>query len=177
VNVLSVDPGIRGCGCAIFRDGLLFKAEYVKNLEKKGAGPFECAEMGMRVVEWSIRAHTVVLEWPTVYAGRASRGDARDLFPLAGIDTAIAVNYVGCEIVHYVPFEWKSNMNPDVLIRRIQGRLSSEETKRVKLPSAKSLAHNVWDGIGIGLHYLKRLNKSQYNTSRDTQCPLKMVKK
>lgn len=49
-------------------------------------------------------------------------------------------------------------VDPDVMIRRIQGRLSLEEVAACDLP-AESVAHNLWDGVGIGLKRLGRLEK------------------
>ena len=38
----------------------------------------------------------------------------------------------------------------------IEEKLSKAERQRVELPRAKSYQHNIWDAIGIGLHFLKR---------------------
>lgn len=159
--ILSVDPGIRGCGCAMFDDDKkLFKAAYVKNLIVEGSGPRECTTMARAVHEWAgTGMFKLVVEWPQTYHGRSSRGDANDLFPLAGIGAALAMTRMPWELKHYRPQEWKGNVNADVMIRRIQSKLWPEEMKSVVLPKAKSLHHNVWDAVGIGLKYVGRLGK------------------
>ena len=165
-TLLSIDPGIRGTGAAIFQDGLLTAAAYVKNFEKKGGGPYEAAKMAWAVFDWyeqrsrSFAAlNTLVLEWPQTYSGRASRGDTNDLFPLAGVDAALAVLFPGAGVTRYTPHEWKGSVDGDVMIERIKGRLSDEEKAAVTLPSAKGLAHNVFDACGVGLKFLGRLDR------------------
>lgn len=176
--LLAVDPGSRGCGCAIFeippiserRDwAQLRAAAYVKNPAKTGAGPREVAQMARAIDEWvfSLGAREVdpliltveqlALEMPQTYGGRASKGDANDLLPLAGVICALAALYPNTEVFSYHPREWKSNIDADVMIERIKARLTPAETARVSLPTAKGLAHNVWDGVGIGLHAIGRL--------------------
>jgi hypothetical protein len=162
--LLSIDPGVRGCGCALFRDGKLVAAAYVKNSAKKGNSPFECVGMAIEVKSWtSIYVDSsrealdrLVLEFPQTYGGRAAKGDANDLFPLAAIDGAIVALFPRADVTSYFPREWKSNMDPDALIARVKGRLTPEEHVRVELP-APSLQHNVWDGVGVGLCFLGRL--------------------
>lgn len=164
--LLSVDPGVRGCGAAIFFRNLLMAAAYVKNPVKPG--PIECVKSVAFTVKGWVTARAVanlnrdeevsrlVLEFPQTYGGRAARGDANDLFPLAAIDGALAALFPRAEVTSYFPREWKSNIDPDVLIKRIESRLTPEEHARVELP-AKSLQHNVFDAIGIGLAFLGRL--------------------
>ncbi|KKW46542.1 MAG: hypothetical protein UY96_C0003G0045 [Parcubacteria group bacterium GW2011_GWB1_56_8] len=157
IVLLSVDPGVRGCGCAFFCDGQLAAAAYVKNYAKAGSGPRECAQVAEAVSNWvwMIPDH-LVLEFPTSYGGRASTGNTNALFPLAAIDGAFAALFPNAELTYYLPREWKGNTDADVMIERIKSRLTPEEYVRVELP-AKSLEHNVWDGIGVGLAYLGRL--------------------
>lgn len=169
--LLSIDPGIRGTGSALFRDGKLIAAAYVKNPAKSGSGPRECATVAAQVFLWNhnlwlkklgpigpalYAVDQLAMEFPTTYGGRASTGNTNALFPLAAIDGALAALLPKAELTYYLPREWKSNMDPDAMIERIKSRLSPEELTCVELP-AKSLQHNVWDGIGVGLHFLGRL--------------------
>ena len=107
-TLLAIDPGIRGCGAALFKNEKLISAAYVVNSVAAGSGPHECAQAARSVVEWvewSLLAidHPVapgrkrhqslgclVLEWPQTYSGRSSRGDTNKLFPLSGVDGALA---------------------------------------------------------------------------------------
>lgn len=167
---LSIDPGIRGVGAALWKDNKLSKAAYIRNPEKKGNGPKECAVVAQEVVKWisavmaqmewrsSYYLDFLILEWPRTYAGRSAKGDTRDLFPLAGIDAALASLFIESNIIYYLPQQWKSNVNAEVMIERIKTRISEEEKANIVLP-CKSLEHNVWDSIGIGLYFLNRLDR------------------
>jgi len=60
-------------------------------------------------------------------------------------------------VTTYYPRDWKGTADADeVVIPLIQSRITEIERSRVQLPSA-SLAHNVWDGVGVGLKLLGRL--------------------
>jgi hypothetical protein len=102
----------------------------------------------------------LALEFPTTYSGRSSEGNTNALFPLAAIDGALAALFPYAELMHYLPSQWKSNVDADVMIERIKGKLTAKEHTRTKLP-AKSLQHNVWDGIGVGLKFLGRLDRQR----------------
>jgi hypothetical protein len=159
--ILSIDPGIRGCGVALFGGDRLVAAAYVKNTVKKGNRLSECAKMAYALALWTKtigedEVTNLICEFPVVYSGRAARGDANDLFPLAAIDGALVALFPRADVTSYFPREWKSNVDADTMIERIKLRLSPEELTCVELPS-KSLQHNVWDGIGVGLHFLGRL--------------------
>lgn len=102
---------------------------------------------------------SLVLEWPQVRTAGKGRGDPNDLLLLAGVDAAITTDlWDGMDFVRCVaPREWKGTIPADVLITRVQDRLSEKERSRVTLP-AKSLRHNVWDAVGIALWAVGRLD-------------------
>lgn len=157
-DVLAVDPGIRGCGVALFQDGQLDRAQYVENPCRRGCSLVEIRAMAEAVAgaQFSVARLTLALEFPRVYPGPQQKGDQNDLLPLAGIVSALAAMYPLAQVRHYFPRDWKGTIDPDVLIERVKARLSPEEHARVELPRA-SLAHNVYDACGIGLHALGRL--------------------
>lgn len=160
-DVVAVDPGIAGCGVAYASRGALLKALYVRNVPGILSPAERCERMG-RAVRDAVQAlprgaHSprLVLEWPQVRTAGKGRGDPNDLLFLAGVDAAI-VTYLPGEVRCVVPRDWKGTIPKRELIRRVQGRLSEEERARVILP-AKSLAHNVWDAVGIALWAVGRL--------------------
>ena len=162
-TIMSIDPGLRGCGVAFFCEGpsVLDRAMYVRNPVKIGDDMMAIAEMGNAVANEANRwghVDLIVVEFPQVYAGSKSIGDPRDLLTLAAIDGYIC-GLVSCvEVRRYLPREWKGQVDPDAMIARIQGRLSPEEKARVDL-CCKSLQHNIWDAVGIGLKACGRLDR------------------
>jgi len=174
LDLLAVDPGIRGCGVALFREGRLSRgledmrlaaAAYVRNPLPRGDDPVEQLAMAYAARDW-VRRHTgiddatvdrVVVEWPQVYQGSKQKGDPRDLLTLAGVDMAIAASIPARRNVsRYLPREWKGQVNADVMLERILARLEPEEMARLEACPA-SLRHNMIDAIGIGLKALGRL--------------------
>jgi len=168
-DTLAVDPGIRGCGVALFIEGKLLEATYIKNPVKKGNDPEVSANMAYEVFAWyctQIEKFPVIdiellLEKQQTYGGKAARGDANDLFPLAAINGALVAYIKSRRTISYFPREWKGNVNADIMIERIKSRLTTEEMSTVMLTSAKSLHHNIWDAVGIGLYHLCRLEKTR----------------
>jgi len=161
----SVDPGIRGCGVALFLDDNLSRAAYIKNHLEKGNGPREAAQMALAVQDWVFDQNVplverLVVEWPKVYQGSKQKGDPADLLPLAAIDACLCLLFPRAHHVIYTPQEWKGTVDGDVMTERIKARLTASETAELtaNLKCPKHLQHNVYDGIGLGLFALGRLN-------------------
>lgn len=173
--LLSIDPGRRGCGAAVWRGNRLVAAAYVANSDREDEGPLACRSMAAAVKEWCVvvapgNIDDLMLEWPTLYGGRASKGDqgvdARDLFTLAGVDCAIATAFPLARISYCVPHEWKGSVKkpkkvdePYAIEVRALQRLDDEEKKRVDWPNNKKLRWDVADGLGIGLFKIKRFDR------------------
>lgn len=168
--LLSVDPGTRGAGCAVFCDGLLVAAAYVPNTAKEGGGPRECVAMAQQIVRWvftetagidTMIGSELVVEWPQIYARGAgkTKGDPNQLLPLIGVDCALAAILDEAEVTHYTPHEWKQStkkpehtIDPEYIIqRRVKARLSAEELKCVKWPVSIRHGWDIADAIGLGL--------------------------
>lgn len=165
---LAVDPGIRGCGVALFRFSqsanatLLERAAYVRNPLKEGNGPAESAAMAQAVVDWFDTQprerpfpDVLALEYPRVYQGNKQKGDPNDLLPLAGVVCAVSGLLLRSEVRRYFPHEWKGTVDADVMLARIVGRLRPDEVGKIE-PCPASLRHNVVDAIGIGLKAVGR---------------------
>jgi hypothetical protein len=172
--LLSVDPGVRGCGVALWTGQLkgheLIAAAYVRNPKWRGQGSAEANAMAKAVFEWVTATPGwgrygplhLAIECPRVYQAAHQLGDQNtSIIPLTLVVGAVA-GWAGSlyveEITQYFPRDWKGTVDPDeVMIPRIKERLNETERTRVQLPTADDLAHNVWDGVGVGLKLLGRL--------------------
>lgn len=158
---LCVDPGLHACGCAVFIDRQLFRAKLIGCGFKLKNSPAGWRAMGEAVWQW---AGAMGIDRVVVERMAARFGDAPSrtlaLHGLTGVTGAICAHVIGdLECAGYFPQEWEGSLKRDgefdPVVERIQSRLSPEELARVELPAA-SLAHNVWDAIGLGLHDLGR---------------------
>lgn len=102
---------------------------------------------------------TLIIEYPQIY--RMSRGDNNDLLNLATVIGGIIQSFTEANVIRLLPHQWKGNEKKETLTLKIQTKLSLEELTRVEIPRAKSLAHNMWDAIGIGLYYFDRLRSKK----------------
>ncbi len=164
VNLVSLDPGIRGSGTAFFVGNELLLASYVRNPLKRDNGPAECLAMAQAIAEWARKlgpVNTLVVEWPRIYTAGKQRSkegswrDPNDLLGLAAIGTATAALLPNVTVQRYFPDDWKKQVSKIAMNNRVEGRLSTIELARVE--DAGALMHNIWDGIGIGLKALSRL--------------------
>ena len=162
-RTVAVDPGLRGCGVAMFDDGVLMSAWYEKNPELTGDGMEAILAMAMAVRHAA--ADEVVVEFPHVYAGSKSKGDPHDLLVLAAIDGAIGAFATiplggrdGAKVRHVFPSEWKGQLDKDACWHRVEGRLQEFEKRIIHWPCA-SLRHNVQDALGIGLFAVGRFER------------------
>ncbi|NTX15501.1 hypothetical protein HUA76_32505 [Myxococcus sp. CA056] len=167
---VSIDPGLRHCGVAVFDAPLheratLLAAGLPKNPEHQGGelSLASWASMAFAVREW-LRSRVgdepfqLILEMPRVYAAAHQKGDQNDLIQLAGVVGMLGgflPNVASRRSVY--PRDWKGTVDADAFIERIKQRLDAAEHLCVELPSAATIHHNVWDAIGIGLHTLGRL--------------------
>ena len=164
--ILSIDPGIRACGVALFdpKTKSLLRAALVKNADLSGAGLAEQMEMARAVLLWAFQGakpecavHSLVAEWMQIYPGRGVDPNT-SLLPLIGVIGHLSGAYPWMHRISYQPKAWKGTVDGDVMTDRIQERLTPDELLKIE-PCPASLQHNVFDGIGIGLKYLGRLER------------------
>lgn len=160
VRILCVDPGLRGCGAALFDGGFLVNAAYVENPVTHGRGYKAHSEMGCAVSRWIAKdVDRLIIEHPRVYPGSAQqKGDPNDLLDVAAVGAAVAswCNYRETETVF--PSEWKGQVPKETMTERIRRSLSDIERHNIAKCKA-SLMHNVLDACGIGLWRLGRINR------------------
>jgi len=165
--LLSVDPGVRGCGVGLFFESRLAAAAYVVNPVKRGQDASAALQMACAVACWYADngpqmprgcETRVAIECPRVYKAAHQKGDQNtSIIPLTLVVGAV-VGRFNWPTTQFFPRDWKGTVDPDeVMIPRIKERLSAVEHARVQLPDAEDLAHNVWDGVGVGLKLLGRL--------------------
>lgn len=165
---VSVDPGLRGCGVAVFKGTELIWASYIRSLNKEDRGPKAWYAMAMEVedvlrgqfkdlfIEGGLMDAAFVFEVPQIYRGAQLKGDPDDLLQLVGVEAWVAGLLRACRVVGYRPREWKGQVPKDVHVRRIENTLTDEE-KACMQKCPASLRHNMLDGIGIGLFHVRRL--------------------
>jgi hypothetical protein len=167
MRVLSIDPGIRGVGLAMWRDGKLESALYLPNPMKDGNGPVEAAAMARAVYD-KYKCDVLVLEYPRTYGGRASRGTTDSLFPLAAVDGALAALFCDRKVVYYLPQQWKNGTEkpettkePYVIEHKVRTRLDKDELGRIVWGNNVKHTWDVSDSIGLGLYYLDRFERKR----------------
>lgn len=167
--LLSIDPGVRTCGCAMWLNGKLTAAKLVLGVLKGAeASPADLVEhMAISVKRWvggSIGLVpydlNTVIEMMRTYDGKAKgNADANDLIMVSLVSGGILMHMCRPGTL-VLPENWKGGVpkknrhGDNVIKERCLDKLSKEEIATIDLP-AKSLEHNVWDAIGIGLRHLR----------------------
>lgn len=172
--IVSIDPGIRGCGVAAFSTApgtLLIRAAYVPNPLKRGGTLREISSMGGAVREYvrDLEIETLAVERPLKVWGSTFQ----HLLPLLAISAnALARLTPEPATIEYFPAQWKGTGDADACTRRVRRALSASEFSRIEkgekwcgecakheggaCTKPSCLAHNCYDGIGIGLMALGR---------------------
>lgn len=158
--IVCIDPGISpkgGTGIAWFgMDGVLRKASLLR--------PPVVQDLAERVRQTSLciapasDVTLCIVEWPQIYAGAPE--NPNHLLGLTAMAMAIVTRLNPSECLSVLPREWKGTLDADVMTERIKARLAPEEHARVD-PCPPSLAHNIFDSVGIGLWYFKRLDRKR----------------
>lgn len=155
--ILTIDPGVRGCGCAAWTSGgELLRAAYVRPATVSDDVAATVRETAWAVENWVMGndLQRVVIEYPQTYRGRAARGDANDLVQVALVAGALSVLTANPALL-VLPAEWKGQTPKAATEARARKRLG-DLVARVLLPGRdKKLATNVWDAVGIGLWYFR----------------------
>jgi hypothetical protein len=156
--ILTIDPGVRGCGCAAWTaSGELLRAAYVP----AGAPSDKTVGALVRRTAWAVESwisdgpplEGLVIERPQTYHGRAARGDTNDLLDLSLVVGALSLLST-CPLILMRPSEWKGNAPKGVTEARARKQLG-ELVVRVDLSCGKRLSTNIWDAVGIGLRHFR----------------------
>lgn len=173
---LSIDPGVRNVGVAVFEDGKLLWADCLK--APKAEPLSKQIHTTARLVQETVcrfEIQEIIAEWPQVY--RQSKGDPNDLLSLVGVLSYVSGLFTNETGAFYtvLPREWKGQLPANVCARRILSKLDSSErdvlkwlpTFEVALTKAEenkreisNVLHNAVDAVGIGLHFFNRFGKT-----------------
>jgi len=174
VHLVSIDPGYRACGVAIFFDGRLAHAALVQSSVRLDTEGEQFVEMGRAVADYVLThlaqvGFDVAIEYPQQYTSSpAPREPVQKLVGVIGsILAQLQARTGGLNIRSstYRPREWKGQVPKDVMGRRILGRLIEEEAQSI--PTLRKAAlHNVIDAVGVGLHHLGRMKRIRVNSSK-----------
>ena len=159
MRVVAVDPGLNRSGVAVFSGGRLVEVTTVS----RTSGPSLPLPERVRVMADAITEFvypigsrvSLAIEFPQIYqrgAGK-SKGNPNSLTPLAALAGLLMASFASTAF--YLPSEWKGQLTKQASHARIKERLTASETGRVP----PRLAHDGWDAIGIGLHYLGRFER------------------
>jgi hypothetical protein len=165
--LVSVDPGKRACGVAVwtYATGKLVWASWVRLKPEVGQERAEIwGDLGRlvqaNVAKWQPWGLSLILEIPQVYEGPQDE-DKNDLLDLAGVQGAIVAACKAASPCNTTvewsptPREWKGQLPKEISQARVDAKLSPEEKSRIEWP-AKSYRHNVYDALHLGLVHLER---------------------
>ena len=159
--ILSCDPGKHSAGLALWAPtgpNSSWELQAAKLAEFKH--PSEIADEAIGFVDGLFQA---AVEVPQIYSAGFSKGDPNDLIDITLVAGAV-LGAGNCASIWFRPREWKGQVDGDVMITRIRSKLTQKELDRVRLPTKRdgksvreTVAHNVWDAVGVGLYALKKL--------------------
>lgn len=168
--MLSIDPGLRGCGCAWWerRDGAwrLASASYVEAVahepeDRDDDGPLAwtamvgAVELAHASLYPSHDPALLVVERMKVY--RHGPGDPRDLLALAAIGGGLVRAFHGARSIGLLPATWKGQVPREVMGARVEKHLRERgEWDRVVPPRRKKNLNDVMHAAGLGLYCVER---------------------
>lgn len=161
-RMLCVDPGLRGCGVAIFDGARLTTAGYVKN-PSAGRGYSAASALARAIQHRVVTYHydIALVEYPRAYGSVHAKGDPNDLLDVAAVGSAVAMLFEPEKIESVFPSDWKGNVKKSIMLVRIAEKLTDEE-RAVVQKTNKSDTEDILDAIGIGLWKLRRLNARRF---------------
>lgn len=146
MRLVSIDPGKRHIGWALWIDGALGSCGVLR---------FEQLAQLRVYLDVVLKPQRIVCEVPQVYRASQSKGDPNDLIDLAltaGVCLASASDATAVR-----PRAWKGTTDGDVFEGRIRKRMEGNGPFAWGLNDVpKSLQHNAVDAVGLGLWCIDR---------------------
>lgn len=147
MKLLSIDPGTHHYGMALWLDGVLDQAFFVKR-DLVDVSSFTDVDV-------------VVCERPQVYL--KSLKSANDMVGLALSAGELVGRIVEIsssnpfETVYYLPAQWKGQLDKTEHHKRVISVLSPNELGIIEFTKNKKKNTDILDAVGVGLHHLGRL--------------------
>jgi len=166
---VSVDPGLRELGIALFHDDDLIDAELIEGVQDTSVRDILATQAlrssfdqcFKRWFGFESRRYDGMLVYERMqHYSKRPKADVDDLFQLVGAVHACFSGANNAIVEGYLPGTWTSGRPKDVNHDRIRRRLSGPEVDVVgdELATIPEGQHeHVLDAIGIGLYHLRRL--------------------
>lgn len=165
LNVIAIDPGA-STGLAFFHNRQLQGAWCLPHkhalrqvAQMLGLSYAVPGDSGY-TAGWQVSLPVLIGEKPQIYAAGKSKADPNDIVTLGvklGGYFGVA-ELAGARTCEVLPATWKRQIPKLVAQKRIKRTLSEQEHEAIRNLAvlSDSLAHNAYDAIGIGLHYVGR---------------------
>lgn len=154
-NLLSIDPGFRYFGFALFSEGSLIRAGLSKTSSEKWevweGQPPDFTNLIEIVQSLVWKDKVAVIEFPQVYKETPNPNDIVKLASACGAYTAI-LQSLGFTVSWVKPKDWKGTVPKEIMLKRILAKLETSEYAFIENPKD----HNIIDAIGVGLWKLNR---------------------
>ena len=157
-KVVALDPGLRGSGVAAFDTAVLTWAGWVAN-PRHGIGSAAWRAMGREIADvLKSKLKSVDLLVTEVMQHYPGSGSAKWLLELSGVVGATSASLdTRRPDVNYLPNQWKGSTPKGIQNARDLAKLSTAEKACIKLPRNSKEHDDVYDAIGIGLAYLRKM--------------------
>lgn len=159
--IISLDPGLHKVALAFWGlnyqlvHACLVEHEHEKGTERVQKWADMAYWVDLCIAQYNKGDIALVCEIPQVYSGPRDE-DPNDLIDLAGVVGAVAANIVlGSIEWSPTPREWKGQLPKAITKKRVDAKLGDHEKAAIAWP-IKSLCHNVYDAIHLGMTYLSR---------------------
>lgn len=159
--LLSIDPGLRCVGAALWKDGVLVHAGAVRGPPSPARGPSVWAELAGNVhadctSEFvDMESGHLVVETMR-YAHASKKGSAEDLLEVQGVAGAIIGRFVGWEAHEAPAHEWKGQVPRDVMAARTEAWLREQGWHARLTPSSRATETNdALHAVAIGRWWLR----------------------
>lgn len=166
--LVSLDPGLRHAGVAVFKNEWLHQCTLISNPEVTVRGPPAWETMADEMTRYLSQFEfwpncTFVGEMPQIYRNAYYNPD--DILQLAACLATCSYQCKGPKYT-YLPRQWKGKLVKEKHHKLIEYSMMRDEMELYeKLKAPATLKHNVMDAIGVGLYHLLRLRVKLPETS------------